>query len=373
MRKRILYLMHVDWDWIKQRPHYIAENLSKHYDLLIVYPMSKNRSLLTNNTRDGVFLRPFIRVPSTFRQEIGFLYKANKLYLRRYFKYLIKEFDPDYIWVTFPELYDYLPLDAKEKAIIYDCMDDAIAFSASNNFKLKLLEAEKRLIDRASLVFVSSKDLARKLGDRQFCENKTVLVRNAFGGAILANGQLHSNDYSSKTVFKIGYIGTVSSWFDFDSLHFTLKHLDNIEYHIIGPVDADIRPWSHERIKFHGPVDHNDLYTYAKDFDCLIMPFKVNELISSVDPIKLYEYINFNKPVISVFYNEIEWLSPYVSFYSTKEDLLGVLDSASQGRFCKKYSDSKRIDFLTDNSWDVRVGEIVRSLEQSRTCMKEVC
>ena len=29
--KRILYFMHVDWNWIKQRPHFLAEGLSQHF------------------------------------------------------------------------------------------------------------------------------------------------------------------------------------------------------------------------------------------------------------------------------------------------------------------------------------------------------
>ena len=35
--KKILYLMHVPWGWIKQRPHFIAENLSKYYKVNVFY------------------------------------------------------------------------------------------------------------------------------------------------------------------------------------------------------------------------------------------------------------------------------------------------------------------------------------------------
>ena len=33
MSKRILYLMHIPWGWIKQRPHFIAEGLNDRYDV----------------------------------------------------------------------------------------------------------------------------------------------------------------------------------------------------------------------------------------------------------------------------------------------------------------------------------------------------
>ncbi len=52
-------------------------------------------------------------------------------------------------------------------------------------------------------------------------------------------------------------------------------------------------------MKFYGPIDDDKLYKNVQNFDCLIMPFKLNKLIFSVDPVKLYEYINYNKPIVS--------------------------------------------------------------------------
>ena len=34
--QNVLYFMNVDWNWIKQRPHFIAEHLQAYYNLLIV-------------------------------------------------------------------------------------------------------------------------------------------------------------------------------------------------------------------------------------------------------------------------------------------------------------------------------------------------
>ena len=40
--KTILYLMHIDWNWIKQRPQYIAEGLSKKYRVIVMYKHTYN-------------------------------------------------------------------------------------------------------------------------------------------------------------------------------------------------------------------------------------------------------------------------------------------------------------------------------------------
>jgi len=61
-----------------------------------------------------------------------------------YFKFIINKLKPEYIWITFPALYDYIPSNVKSK-IIYDCMDDALAFDFEFYFRDKLLKSEKKI------------------------------------------------------------------------------------------------------------------------------------------------------------------------------------------------------------------------------------
>ena len=55
------------------------------------------------------------------------------------------------------------------------------------------------------------------------------------------------------------------------------------------------------------------------------MPFVVNDIILSVDPVKLYEYLNFNKNIISVHYPEIDRFSDFVNFYNSNKELISVI------------------------------------------------
>lgn len=62
--KKVLYLMHIDWNWIKQRPHFIAEKLKdKGYDIRVLYPLSRKRKNLTKNEDTNVKLCPYLRIP----------------------------------------------------------------------------------------------------------------------------------------------------------------------------------------------------------------------------------------------------------------------------------------------------------------------
>ena len=153
---KILYIMHVDWRWIKQRPHFIAEGLSHFYDITVIHFCSKrylfgNSDSSTTNEKN-LNLLPAFRLPLYQNKAI---YALNKVYMKIYFKILIEKYNPDFIWITFPQLYDYIPSNTRCK-IIYDCMDEAVGFDFPNDFKSKIVKLEKKLLKNASIIFVSS-------------------------------------------------------------------------------------------------------------------------------------------------------------------------------------------------------------------------
>ncbi|KUK74342.1 MAG: Glycosyltransferase, group 1 family protein [Methanobacterium sp. 42_16] len=359
MKQKILYIMHVDWRWIKQRPHFIAEGLSDFYDVTVVHFCSK-RYLFQNpfisDTDNNLNILPAFRLPLYQNNSI---YNLNKVYMRIYFKLLLKKYNPDIIWITYPQLYDYIP--ENNCKIIYDCMDLATGFDFED--KSKIMDMEEKLINDSSLVFTSSNYLFNKLIDTYHCEDKLFLIRNAYSGEIIPKTLNFEGSESNETekTFNIGYVGTISKWIDFTKIKRTLKEINNIEYHFIGPCELD-QMLEDSRINFHGPVNYNEIYNHVKDFDCLIVPFNVDDKIEAADPGKIYGYINYNKPIISVYYKELEYFSKFLYFYSTTEDLLDLLNNMVINGFERKYSKDERIDFLKKNSWDMRANEIRKFL-----------
>lgn len=352
--------MHLDWKWIKQRPHFIAEHLTDYYDVKVVYMASKeffiNSSESTTNEKN-MDINPVFRLPF---YENDLVYYLNKIYIGFYLNVLIKSYDPDYIWLTFPQLYEYIPFNRRFK-IIYDCMDDASSIDLEENLKKRTINLEMELLKNASKIFVSSKNLIKKLSDEYGYNERIILVKNAFGGNIIDLND--ENIPKSRKSYKIGFIGAIPPYFDFEMLHYTLEEFENIEYHLIGPFERRTTdPWQHDKIKLYGVINHNKLYDIAKEFDCFILPLKINDLVKSVDPVKMYEYVNFNKPIITVFYDELEYFSQYVYFYSNKEELIDLLKNLIKADFPKNYSGSERLNFLKYNSWDMRVYKIVKSL-----------
>ena len=346
--KSILYIMNVDWDWIKQRPHFIAEGLSSSYDVDIVYAKRFNRKVLQNNSTEGLNIVPIRQVP--FIGRFPKLRKINDYLYNSKIKRMNANKKYDILYITYPTQIEAVTKSYEGK-IIYDCMDNHPAFIENEEARKRLIDLEHKLMSRADCILTSSSDLINKLSERYGAEfnDKITVLRNGF------NGKIESVKPGKKSgkAFKLAYIGTLSNWFNNDFVERSLSDIDNIEYVFIGPI-SDYTQINNSRVEYKGVVQHNDLYKTIDDVDCLIMPFCVNEIVESVDPVKLYEYINYNKNIITVYYDEIMRFEPYVHFYNTYDDYLRCIKTLINDNTIK-YTDSDRLEFLKNNTWQNRI------------------
>jgi hypothetical protein len=305
--------------------------------------------------RVGITRLPFSR--------FALVRKINEAITRQYYARLASSFDPDLVWVTFPDIYSMLGRDiVGKRPIIYDCMDDAREFVHLQDRKDNLALAEQGLLQETAVVFASSQRLMEKLIGRGCDPEKLKLVRNAFGGEVLLQGGSDRVGGDSG-VFRICYFGTISEWIDFEAILYALEGCSGVEFHFFGPANSPVP--KHPGIHNHGPVKHDELFARVRDYDCFIMPFTVNELIRSVDPVKLYEYINLGKNIISARYDEILRFEPFVHFYDNKFELLAIVKSLSAGN-ALKYSRQQRAAFLENNSWTHRAQAV-------REALKAIC
>ena len=348
MKKKILYLMHVDWHWIKQRPHFLAEELSSEFDVLVVYPRANNRSHLVENKSDLLRV-PMLQLPFARFKLITFL---NGCIKGVYFWFLMLLFKPNVVWFTFPAIIPQVVLKKFGKAIVvYDCMDDASEFTSCDLKRKIILHKEQVLLERADLVFVSSQSLREKILEKGICLNNLELVRNAFGGLEHIESGCPPVANGSISLFKILFFGAIGDHLDFDVLLNCLEKCKGVGFHFIGPLM--VHTPKHERLKLHKQVEHTCLAALMRPYDCFIMPFKINKLIQSVDPVKLYEYINFNKNIICPYYSEIERFSEFVFFYRNKDELVTLVNNLMRDNQLK-YNEKQRRLFLQSNNWNAR-------------------
>lgn len=351
---KMLYLMHIDWNWIKQRPQYIEEALEDYFDVTIMCPRNYRLKQYNDKPNCTVFYSiPFIRrYPGLWKID-AFRKK------RRVHRYIRKE-KPDCIYLTSPEFGKCIP-SFYSGVVIYDCMDDMLAFNKEKHYVDRVSAQEKEAIKKSDIILATSNRLKEILA-RRYPERKhdIVLVRNGYDGEIAIP---HLTERKGRYTFC--YFGTISHWFNFDFILKSLNDFPDIEYMLVGPVEGGTTIPSHDRIKHIPPVQHDQLEEVTMHADAFIMPFQINELILSVDPVKLYEYINFNKNILCVEYPEITRFSDFVFFYTDYDSFAKQIREMKNLQTVKYTIEERRL-FLARNNWQKRGDQILDEISKGK-------
>ena len=360
MKQKLLYITHVSWGWIKQRPQFLAEGLSTYFDIDVLYRKS-NRLTSGWNSKNAhadsnLSLRGFRNLPFERFEFLPLkpMYKINKLLWNLEFIDLNLY---DYIWVTDSTLWWMIKDSAHQAKVIYDCMDDALEFPYVQRYKKMYdfyKETEAQLVKTADYVFCSSAWLAQTLQQRYATSRHMDIINNAISDSFIGLPKSTAPQLSTPT---LTYIGTISEWFDFELILHALNKYPQIEVRLYGPIRTSNIP-SHERLKIMGSISHDKIIDTMNEATGLIMPFVVNDLILSVNPVKLYEYIYSGKPIAAIKYGETEKFGKYVTLYETQEDFCRFIEECIL-RPCKTNTSQMRT-YALSNTWSERCKEIVK-------------
>ena len=357
--KKILYLSHVAWGWIKQRPQFLAEELSRDYQIDCYYTKSNKFSKANgdfvdgNLTVKGFRFWPFERI--TFIP-LTWLDGINKIIFKSYH---INLEDYDIIWITDPRYYYLIKGKTKGKILVYDCMDDMLEFPYMKRYpKLAQYEAkeEKQLLLDADIVLCSAKALQDKLEKRYGVHREMEIVNNAITDEITTYSELGETLPQNSLV----YIGTISEWFDFKSVISALDMHPELNVFLFGPIRMQ-NPPEHERLIFKGAVNHKEILGIMNSATGLMMPFMVNELIESVNPVKLYEYIYSGKPICASRYGETEKFGDYVTLYTGEKEFDGFVSKLLKGAINVDRKQMRK--YALQNTWQSRAKQIKNVIE----------
>lgn len=362
--KTIVYLMNLEWNgMVKARPHFIAEELFKEKGYKIILVNHFRYSRKGYQRRDTpVPLYQLRGIPRMDRY--GRMRCINNVIKKVLLSRILKKHRPDYIYLTHPLQYDYLPKYYRAR-LVYDCMDDYHGLARERYRKYVLVRNERRISREAEYLIFSSaflkKQFIRRYGLRK--GTKTRVVRNAFDGKIYERDRHKEGRRKEKEgKLTLCYVGTISHWFDFSMVQESLRRFPEIEYLFVGLLREHVHIPEDPRIRYLGTVGHEELSRVTEDVDCFVMPFLLSDAIRAVDPIKLYEYINFGRNILCVAYEEVERFKDFVLFYNTAEEYCAHIEGLLRDRTCR-YTQESRVAFLRRNTWQSRKEEIVSLLD----------
>jgi len=350
----VLYVMHVDWDSIWQRPHVLAVQLAEEFDVRVAYAFGRHRRAMSGNARRGLRVKPFFQLP--FRRQSRVVAAMNRAVLRPVFATMLRSSRPAVVWLTYPELIGYLPRTHQYK-LVYDCMDDVLAFSQPPAFSNRLRIDEAALVKSADLVLASSSSLGTTLRARYGMTSGPTVVRNACRSDL--NSVARAVTLEQPQEWHIGYVGTIDEALDMPALEALVRAVPDVTIDLVGPVAGGFQTAAHDRIILHGVLPQSQLYDFASRCCCMIVPFVKTPRVFAADPVKLYEYVLWGRPIITVRYPEVERYASFAEFYDTTDDLIRVVERMRLCSFRRKYTEEDRTAFLAENNWDKR-GEQVR-------------
>jgi glycosyltransferase involved in cell wall biosynthesis len=261
---------------------------------------------------------------------------------------------------TLPNTADYIGA-FEEVMDIYYCVDDFTNWPGVN--KSLITSMEEKLLNDCDLILASAEELCLK---KERNEKKPVYLPHGVDFEHFYSVSRESGTSESlKTIPKpiIGFFGAISQWIDFDLIANLAMERPGWSFVFIGPIDANIKKLMELRnIYFLGKVPYKDLPVYAASFDVAIIPFLVNDLTVSVNPLKMLEYLACSLPVVSADLPEIRKYSEVVYISNGSKGFLSNIEKAlSENPLGLK---QKRIEIARNRSWQSIAEKLNRSIEQ---------
>jgi len=242
------------------------------------------------------------------------------------------------------------------RLVIYRLNDLISGFSGVSE---GLIKYESEILKKADLVLPVSESLydyaARKRGTRE-------------GVYLLPNGvDVHkfARSYQIPLEYKripdriAIYVGTITSWFDWDLLIYSAEHKKDLSFVIIGP--GYIPTNLPKNVYTFGPKPYEEIPAYMQYADVGLIPFKDLSRMDTVQrPLKLYHYLASGLPVVSVSCGALKKMAPYAILAENAKEFVAGIERVLE---YKETERNELREIAKKFSWDKVFAEFDRILD----------
>ncbi len=242
--------------------------------------------------------------------------------------------------------------------VVYDCMDEWENFPG---IKPAVVAAEPSLVDGCDVLVVSAEQLRRKWMGRG---RHPVLVRNGVDVAFFVERCRPNARLAEIASPVIGYFGAIANWFDVDLVAHVARQRPHYQFVLLGGVfHVDVSALSAlPNVRLLGQQPYSSMPEYLYHFDVCLIPFRINPITDSTDPVKLYEYLSAGKPVVAVALPELAWCREHLYLAADAAEFLAQLDRAVNEDDPARAARRRR--FAADHTWAHRYRQICAALTE---------
>ncbi|MCD4822547.1 MAG: glycosyltransferase [Methanococcoides sp.] len=300
------------WDSLWQRHQHLLTGFPSNWRILFIEPTSipvllrQPHRLFTRNEKNiSIVSLPSFPLIDKFKSLRWINDSFILLWLRLIFR---KQNIKEPLLFYYEPRYSSLIGKLKETMVVFDYIDDKLSFSNVPSWMKIYLD---RLIEKANIIFVASSYLHQNITKHR--EHNVHFIGN---GVDIDHFKEAMTDIpipdDVKNIKKpiVGYIGALSDWVDFDIIESIAREYPDYSVVLVGPEFPNVKNKIDSLKEFpnifvFGKKPYEELPNYLKFFDTCIIPFKINDLTISSNPVKFYEYIAAGKSVISTDLPEI--------------------------------------------------------------------
>lgn len=233
--------------------------------------------------------------------------------------------EPDLLFLDTP-VYRFA-LDAlRPRRTLFRLADYTPGFGHTHAF----IDVEREVVSRADLVMVSALpliDYARSLGATRVMYVANGVDYRAFSAPVPPHPALEAIRRPRAI-----YVGTMREWFDFGLIERLVTTHPSLSVVLVGPDDAARRRLSSApNLHILGARDHEEVPSLLQSCDVGLIPFDVanhGDLVETVDPLKLHEYLAAGLPVVATAWSTLESLGSPALLAHDDGEFLRLVDDA---------------------------------------------
>lgn len=263
--------------------------------------------------------------------------------------------------------------------MIYDLADDLPEMIANSPQIPKFLRPLGRWIGRSMLkrnIVVASKvtGIAKTLQDNySIPDEKFELIPNGVDTELFKRVKSDLREgLGLEDNFVLGYVGVLREWVDLTPVYQAIKKFEDVKLLIVGEEgmlkenrEMVRRLGIEDKVVFAGTVPYTKVPEYISAMDVCLIPFKRNAISQNAVPLKLFEYMACEKPVISTRLRGVmEVVGNMVLYADTVDEYVTQISNvANNPELIKELGRNGRIFVIENYDWRRIVGRLEKLLE----------
>lgn len=254
-----------------------------------------------------------------------------------------------------PDLIRLATSSERHGPILYDAIDEWSGALGAGWYDRK---AESQLIERADVLVASAALLCADLQERS--QRPVELLPNAVDPSVFAPSARPDASLrrGRPTVLYVGALW--GEWVDLDLIDRVARDCANAAIHLVGPAGSRALP-RRPNVHVHGAVPRDRIPSMLAAADVAIVPFTPSRLTAAVSPLKVFEYLAMERPVVSTALPDLEGV-PGVTIAPDAESFVAEVQRSAERefprdearRFVERHTWERRVDRLLDLTRSVR-------------------